>query len=449
MKKLNLVFAILIAFVTFTSCNNSEDIIPDIIISTISPETATIGDIIIINGQNFDVNNTYQVFFNGLEGTVTEVATTYLKVTVPDRAASGEITVSYNSKTINAGTITIVNVFTGNITLLTQQEVDDFGANNYTKVVGNIIIGSDTNLTPESIQNLDALATLTEVTEELGVYENTKLSSLSGLSNLISVGGNLVISYNKILSDLNGLNKLTTVGKNFQISDNPALLNVDVLSNLTLISGELSFSSNENLTSLSGLSNLTSLGGFSLSYSDNVTNLNFLSNITSLTGNLSLQSHITSLEGLNNIKTIGGELDLQHNLITTLNELNSLTSIGGVLNLYANENLLNLDGLDNLTSVEELFIQEANITNIDALSNLTSVVGRINIYACNSLINLDGLNGLTSVGSDIKVKDNSFLTSFCGLSNLIINHNYSNTFTATGNVYNPSKQDITDGNCSN
>lgn len=425
MKKLNLVFAILIAFVTLPSCNNSDNDIPDIIITNISTDTANVGDIITINGQNFDTAQTYVVSFNGVEGTVTQTSANFIKVEIPATAASGDITITYNGTTINAGTITIVNVFTGDLALLTQQEVDDFGANNYTKVIGNVIIGSDTNPTPDSIKNLDALASLTQVTGELGIYENTKLSNINGLSNVVSVDGDLVISYNKILSNLNGLNKLTSVGQNFQIDNNAALLDVDDLSSLTSIGGQLGFDDDENLTDINGLSNLTALGGFSIGNTP-ITSITCLSNITTLTGNLSLMG-ISSLEGLNNITTIGGDLDLEHNLFTTLNALSNLTSIGGTFTLYDNNNLLNFDGLDYLTSIgNDLWIQSNS-----------------------ALTNVGGLLNLTSVGNRLHFDGNTSLTSFCGLNTLIIDNNFNNSYEVFDNAYNPTQQDIIDGNCNN
>lgn len=424
MKKLNVVFAILITLISTTSCNKSDDDIPDIIITNISTDTANVGDIITINGQNFDTTQTYTVSFNGVEGTVTQTAANFIKVEIPATATSGDITIMYNGTTINAGTITIINIFTGDITLLTQQEVDDFGANNYTKVIGSVIIGSDTNPTPDSIENLDALATLTEVTETLGIYENTELSSINGLSNLISVGLNLVISYNEILSSLNGLNNLTSVGKNFQIDNNVALLNVDALSSLTSIGSQLTFSSDDNLTDISGLSNLTSLGGFSIDNTP-IASISCLHNITTLTGSLSLMG-ISSLEGLNNITTIGEDLDLQHNSFTTLNALSNLTSIGGTFLLHNNNSLINFDGLTNLTSIG---------INLWVQSNT-------------ALADVDGLSSLASVGNQLHFDGNTSLTSFCGLNTLIIDNNFSNTYSVTGNAYNPTQQDIIDGNCS-
>ncbi len=424
MKKLNVVFAILITLISTTSCNKSDDDIPDIIITNISTDTANVGDIITINGQNFDTTQTYTVSFNGVEGTVTQTAANFIKVEIPATATSGDITIMYNGTTINAGTITIINIFTGDITLLTQQEVDDFGANNYTKVIGSVIIGSDTNPTPDSIENLDALATLTEVTETLGIYENTELSSINGLSNLISVGLNLVISYNEILSSLNGLNNLTSVGKNFQIDNNVALLNVDALSSLTSIGSQLTFSSDDNLTDISGLSNLTSLGGFSIDNTP-IASISCLHNITTLTGSLSLMG-ISSLEGLNNITTIGEDLDLQHNSFTTLNALSNLTSIGGTFLLHNNNSLINFDGLTNLTSIG---------INLWVHSNT-------------ALADVDGLSSLASVGNQLHFDGNTSLTSFCGLNTLIIDNNFSNTYSVTGNAYNPTQQDIIDGNCS-
>jgi len=63
--------------------------------------------------------------------------------------------------------------------------------------------------------------------------------------------------------------------------------------------------------------------------------------------------------------------------------------------------------------------------------------------------NLDGLSNLTSVESPwIDIIGNTFLSNFCGLNELIINGGYNGNLTTYDNAYNPSKQDIIDGNCS-
>lgn len=85
------------------------------------------------------------------------------------------------------------------------------------------------------------------------------------------------------------------------------------------------------------------------------------------------------------------------------------------LALYENQ-ITNIDGLSNLTSVGTLNLAYNNLTNVDALSNLTSV-GAIHLDG-NQLTNIDGLSNLTNVTWDISLEENPNLTNVNGLINL-------------------------------
>ena len=59
---------------------------------------------------------------------------------------------------------------------------------------------------------------------------------------------------------------------------------------------------------------------------------------------------------------------------------------------------------------------------------------------------MDGVNGINNVGETLKIRSNSILKDFCSLTNLVINGNIG-SFDVYNNAYNPTKQDIIDGNC--
>src|SRR5690606_13278398 len=101
-----------------------------------------------------------------------------------------------------------------------------------------------------------------------------------------------------------------------------------------------------------------------------------------------------------NCTQISGSLYISSPDIVNLNGLSNLTSVGGFLLIESNSNLTNLNGLSNLTSVgENLDIyNNLSLTNLDGLSNLTSVGGYLSIAYNSSLTSLNGLNNLTSVG---------------------------------------------------
>jgi len=400
MKNIKLITSILITLLVITACNDDNNDTPEVSITTFSPQTANIGDAITINGQNFDTAETYNVFFNGLEGTVTEVSTTYLKVTVPERAATGEITVTYNGKTINAGAITIVNIFTGDVQLLTQQEVEDFGVNNYSAIIGRLLIGDMNNPTPASIVSLEPLGALTTVSSSLRIEDNTALTNIDGLNNIIEVG-NLILEDNTVLTNVNGLSGLTATG-GFYITRNPLLTSIEGLSNLTYVE-YLYINVNESLTTLNGLQNLT---------------------------------------------TINESLEISRTALTNIDALSNVTTLEYDLVIVYNEYLTNIEGLKNLSFVGEDINIERNslLTNLDGLIGLTTVVGDFYIYDNNALLNADGLSNLTSA-YDLDFHRNDLMSNYCGLNTLIIDNGFTG-FRATENAYNPTTQDIIDGNCS-
>ncbi len=110
MKKIHLIIIICFLILSCSSDdnNNSNKQILKPTIENISTNRASIGDIIIINGKNFNSNETYLVKFNEIEGPIIEITPTQLKVEIPENATSGEIVLVYNNEEISVGTIEIL-----------------------------------------------------------------------------------------------------------------------------------------------------------------------------------------------------------------------------------------------------------------------------------------------------------------------------------------------------
>ena len=107
MKKL---FILFFAALLFSAC--SEDEIGTTLqfpnIDSFVAPPSDIGSILVIDGENFDPNGTYLVKFAGnVEGTITEITTTAIKVEIPQGAESGDITLTYNNATKVIGSIEI------------------------------------------------------------------------------------------------------------------------------------------------------------------------------------------------------------------------------------------------------------------------------------------------------------------------------------------------------
>jgi hypothetical protein len=258
------------------------------------------------------------------------------------------------------------------ITFSSQSEINNFQINypNCTQIEGLVqIIGSD-------------------------------ITNLNGLNVLTSVGGGLFIKSCHNLSSLTGLHNITSIGMLLYLYDN------------------------ESLTSLTGLDNLTSVMDIQICWCSSLTSLTGLGSLSSFTGNFYITNNpaLTSLTGLNSLTHIGGSLTIWScGHLTSLAGLESLTIIGssgGNLDLYTNDSLIDLTGLNNVTSIGVLLINSnPAITSLTGLNNVT-FIGGATISSNNSLTSLMGLNNVTSSMINLIISSNNSLTNLEGLDSL-------------------------------
>ncbi|MGH1434284.1 MAG: DUF7619 domain-containing protein [Lewinella sp.] len=381
----------------------------------------------------------------------------------------------------------------GDIVLTSQQEIDDFaatypgctslqydlkiretipgditslaGLSQLTEVAGYVFIDATTSLT-----SLSGLDNLTAIYNNLSLYDNESLVDLTGLENLTLIGGDLRLISNLALTSVDGLNSLglvggdvniadqqqlnslagmeslTSVGGKFRLYTNPVLQNLAGLENLSAIGTDLELSDNPALASIAQLSSFTSLGGSIIIYNAALTSLEGLENFTSITGDvqLTILPQLQNLDDIAGISSIGGNFTVsQLSLVERLFTNSSLESIGGLLNIVSNEQLLNLEGLENLntvgslaavsnpalvdftgleglTEVNYLFTISGNenLASFNGLDNLASIGTRLLILQNDALTNLEGLSSLGSVGTDFEIKDNDGLLSLSGIEQL-------------------------------
>ncbi|WP_290698083.1 hypothetical protein [Lacinutrix sp.] len=121
--------------------------------------------------------------------------------------------------------------------------------------------------------------------------------------------------------------------------------------------------------------------------------------------------------------------------------------------------LLNFQGLDSLTQIGGLTVVESGITNFQGLESLTQInpiAGNYNLLIDNNpnLLSLSGLDNLIfTQTADINIGGSSgfssgvgnpLLTDFCALQSSFLN----SSSVIENNAYNPTIQDIQNGNCS-
>ena len=136
--------------------------------------------------------------------------------------------------------------------------------------------------------------------------------------------------------------------------------------------------------------------------------------------------------------------------ITDLSFLSSVTSIDSVFLVEFQGNTL--QGLHNITSCASQFIMSFSpfIEDLSVLENLVAI-NNLSLFSNSSLQNLNGLdNVLDATGEFFSIAENPMLSDFCSLENLFVNGTYETIdYYVNSNLYNPTIQDIIDGNCSN
>ena len=89
-----------------------------------------------------------------------------------------------------------------------------------------------------------------------------------------------------------------------------------------------------------------------------------------------------------------------------------------------------------------------SLTNLNGLQNLTITGYDLTIIQNSSLTSLDGLENLSTVAGSLSIIWNVTLADLCGLQTLLIGNGLSYGYQVEGNLFNPTEQDIIDGNCS-
>ncbi len=326
-------------------------------------------------------------------------------------------------------------IYEGSITLGTQEDVEEFGLLGYSKITGNlnILIESKRNslvFEPTDITFLVSLVDLTEIGGDLKIA-GSEVVSLKGLENLTSVGGDVLIHDNNNLDSLGDLEKLTSIGGDLTVVYNDNLPTLTGLENLTSVVGSVDISYHAALTSMTGLENLA-----------------FIGNYLKIDGNISL----VNLSAFEKITSISSTVRITDNpKLTSLLELKNITSVGQDMSIGNNPDLTSLIGLEKITSVGgKVIIHDTGITSLRGLENLISVGDDLNISLNRNLISLRGLESLSSVEGRIYIgrlnAANRELSDFCALANLFNSGTYNEVYI-TNNMYNPTVQDIQDGNC--
>ena len=380
------------------------------------------------------------------------------------------------------------NVYTGNITLSTQDEVNEFGTNEYTTIDGSMYIeGTVTDLSPlesiviinnafevkntQNLQNLKGLNNL-KITGNIfpngfRIENNSALESLSGLNNLeFTRGYSYIINNDNLinmqglnsyyaasagefriqdcdgLQNLSGLENLQFIGDRFYLINNSELTDLSSLSNLNYIARDIDIKDNHSLQNINGFNSLSSVESVSIINNDNLIRFDGLLNLVSLNSiSIEWNDILNNLSGVNNVTT---PLDLtiqNNNGLETLKTLNN-PNINS-LNISSNTNLISLEGLENVTTLSTLRISRHDLlNNLNGLNNLTTITENLDIslnYGLNSLYGLDNLN---QINGNLKIRSNYNLVDFCALKKIFINQGLDGNKDISNNAVDISEEEI-------
>jgi hypothetical protein len=340
--------------------------------------------------------------------------------------------------------------YNGNITLSSQQEVDDFVINypGITSVNGNLTIGTTSGLS--NITNLNGIQNLASVNAFFIQY--TQLTNITGFSNLNSCQY-IHINNNQPLQSITAFNSLNNISY-LNIYSNNNLATLNCAQSATLIStlflgntqintfnfpnlqkiGDLYLQNSSNISNFDGFPNLTEISNLYIFNNNNnlqFSNYNFFNNIKSLNlnscngiqninglhfppnvNNVSIanSSNLTDLSALNSIVTaknifISNLINLQN-----LNSLSNLFSCDDLIIQYSG-NLNDISGLSSLTKTKKLRIYGTQINSTVPLANLVTINGNLEIGANNNLSSLSGLNHQITISGSVTITYNPLLSN--------------------------------------
>ncbi|MDX2416322.1 MAG: hypothetical protein QNK19_02560 [Xanthomonadales bacterium] len=334
----------------------------------------------------------------------------------------------------------------GEVTLSSQQQVNDFQAN-YGPCT---VMGEGLSISGPDISDLTPLSELVEAQYWLSIRDNPQLASLQGLDKLERVNI-FELKRNRILPDLAGLGGLVEVWRDFSlvendalrtlsgispsvsfnyylsISSNPVLENISALENSYLAKpSNVVIFNNSKLSSLVGLPTIEQLTELIIERNDTLTTLEgIVANNGELTGRVSIQNNfsLTSFEGLEWLESIDSMTVFRNPKLKNFRGLSGLTSIKTKLIVEENNSLEGFTGLEQLRHVGDfpasltppsfrgdVWVRyNPSISSLSGLSSLQSVEGRFWLYDLPSLTSLQGLNKVSHLGS-LSVSTNPLLS---------------------------------------
>ena len=308
--------------------------------------------------------------------------------------------------------------FEGNVTLGSQEEVEEFGSQGFTAIKGSLFIQSGS----AEITSLEPLAGLNNIDGDFYV-EGVALTDFKGLESLVRIKDAISVEENNALESLAGLENLSEVGRSINIYLNPALTTIEQLAGLSgTHASSITVSDNPLLQSLEGLRNIQAVNGnLNIRSNHSITDLDGLNSIKTIEGNLEIQlnDQLETLSGLENLIQIGERLRVDRNPFLTQVQLPALESVNriDILDCFS---LRDLAGLENIRELTFFILKDSeNISSLEGFPSAVQSLEGLSISKCERLEDFSALSGLTEVSNLFEMYELPSLGSLEGLGGLV------------------------------
>ena len=333
--------------------------------------------------------------------------------------------------------------------LLTQ--VNGFGSLQY-------IRGLATITNNPLLQQLPNFSSLTQLGSQLAIQNNNSLQSISQFNSLHTMQGTLYLNSNAALQSISFPN-LVTINEGLSVLSNPSLTTVNfpsleqvagtfnvsnntILTNLGFTDPDLVVGSNIHIYSNPQLSVCNKPGfctatNFSSVY-DNAPGCNSVTQIRVSCGqpqncyhvSLSSQQDVDNYPMNYGCTSLEGSLYISGNDITNLNGLSQLTSVQS-LSISSAPLLTDFSGLNQLHTISGSFdVSGEMASNLTMnFSSLQTIGGNFTINNITALSTFSGFTYLQTIGGNFQITNNTNLLSFTGFGSL-------QTITGFYDVYN-------------
>jgi hypothetical protein len=122
---------------------------------------------------------------------------------------------------------------------------------------------------------------------------------------------------------------------------------------------------------------------------------------------------------------------------------------GGVISLLNNASLTSIEALNNINpqTLNSVSINSTGLASLQGLEKITSV-STLQVINNDQLTSLAALEGLSAINNTVFIFGNDLLNNYCILQASLQNGGMLEIYNVSENQFNPTQQNIVDGDCS-